>query len=366
MGKKKLLHVTTSLKMGGAERFLEQLVGGLLQHFDQRVITFYDGYFVERIRALGIPVYVVRGVLCRYDPVCLWRLISHIYVWRPNCIHAILWSASTLSKVCARIVGVPLVCGLHSPLNSNRGVSAVRTYIDRMLHSWANCYVAVSTHIQKQYRGLCQNVVVIENGVDDSACECKSKSGFDSHAFVIGSVGRLEYVKNHRLLIDVLVRARSIIPQLHVIIVGEGSLRNDLIAYAQQCGVGDRVTLCSGDARAYYEMFDLFVLPSFFEGLSYSLLEAMCAGVPVITTHRGDGGHDVVIDRETGYLFDPYNVDELVCIIMYLFDHKDVRIQIARSAHRVVKCHFSAARMVRRYRILFESLCKKTEKVQKI
>jgi hypothetical protein len=78
MPKLKVLHLTTSLKMGGAETILYDLLrnmdNGLYENY---VIYFYDGPFVDKLKNLEIPTYQVKGLFCKYDPIFMFRLFAH-------------------------------------------------------------------------------------------------------------------------------------------------------------------------------------------------------------------------------------------------------------------------------------------------
>src|SRR5690606_36537490 len=108
----------------------------------------------------------------------------------------------------------------------------------------------------------------------------RSKLGLAADALVVGCVGRLVPLKNHRLLLEQVPGLQRAFPRLRVVLIGEGPLRQELLSLADTLGIADRVLLAGArsDVDAIVPAFDVFALPSLTEGLSIALLEACAAG----------------------------------------------------------------------------------------
>lgn len=128
--------------------------------------------------------------------------------------------------------------------------------------------------------------------------------GLPQDAFLAGNIGRLSEQKNQSFLVDLLAR----MPALHVAILGEGHLREELLAQAARLGVADRLILLGATVRErvpdFLAALDAFVMPSLHEGLSLAMLEALGAGVPFVghdvptiasVVHGGIGGAGIVL-----------------------------------------------------------------------
>lgn len=361
----KLIHITSSLQMGGAENTLFQLIRGLHPRgFQQEVICFHAGPFVERIKALGIPVHVVSGYFYQYDIIFLWRLLRALKKSQPDIIHAQLWLANFLARFYGRVTGIPVVCAIHSPLNHNKKNTWVRSFIDKYTAKWACKTVFVARHLMRT-AGIrnyipAERAIVIENGVDAHylharaqisriPCECYE---FCSGTFVLGTVGRLVPVKNQLVLIDILARLYKQRYPVRLIIIGEGPVHDKLLNHAAALGVSHLVRIISGIALEYYELFDVFMLPSHAEGLSLSLLEAMSFMVPVIIAHQA--GSDVVHHEVNGYVADFTDINAVVKRIIFLMQNQENRQAIGYQGYETVKEHFSWAVMVNSYERLFQ------------
>lgn len=361
----KIVHVTSSLEMGGAENTLLHLVRGL-QHagIAQEVICFNAGPLVEYIRELGVPVYVVRGLFWRYDIIFIWRLWRTIKKARPNVIHAQLWFANFLMRCYARISHVPVVCAIHSPLNHNKKNTWFRMHLDRVSAGWAVRTVFVARHLRSSSALApfvpARRAVTIQNGVDIAYLYARSLVSrvprecyeFCAGNFIIGTVGRLVPVKNQRVLVDLLVQLP---PSVRLLIIGEGAEKEALLAYAHACGVAHAVKILSGVAIEYYDLFDIFMLPSHAEGLSLALLEAMSFMLPVVVA-RGAGADQVIKHEQNGFVVDYNDVGFVAQLISALMQDSSKRNEIGQNAYQVVQNNFSWACMVRAYRELFEEV----------
>ena len=168
--------------------------------------------------------------------------------------------------------------------------------------------------------------------------------GLPASARLIGSVGRLERVKGHDVLIEALVDLPA---DCHVVLAGDGSCRAELLGQAARLGLADRVHFLGPvqAPEALYPAFDLFCLPSRAEGFPRTLIEAQAAGIPVVATDVG-GAREAVCPS-TGRLAPPERPAELAAIL------GDALENAARlSPRRFVDPLHSNARMFDCYRAL--------------
>jgi glycosyltransferase involved in cell wall biosynthesis len=148
---------------------------------------------------------------------------------------------------------------------------------------------------------------VVSNGIDPGVLpderarrEARQLLGLDEAAFVIGTVGRLDPVKDLPTLIEAFRQVRHVRANAHLVIVGDGPERDALQRTA--AGVeGIKFTGHRGDVRRCLAAFDVYASSSVFEGVSLTILEAMASGCPVVATRVG-GTPEVVVDGRTGVL----------------------------------------------------------------
>lgn len=153
--------------------------------------------------------------------------------------------------------------------------------------------------------------------------EKRTELGFRPNDVVITSVGELNRNKNNRVILDALKRLNN--DNVHYLICGKGHLQQRLEEYAEKIGVSDAVHFLGyrTDVKELLCASDIFVLPSYREGLSRSLMEAMASGLPcVVSNIRGNS--DLIDDSLGGFLCDPRNSDDFASAIMKLIVNKDV------------------------------------------
>lgn len=179
----------------------------------------------------------------------------------------------------------------------------------------------------------------------------------DGRTITLGTVGRLDPVKNHASLLTAFAALRERHPRLGLIIVGDGPLRGALEARAADLGVASQVTFTGArnDTPDLMKGFDVFVLPSVNEGVSNTILEAMATGLPVVATRVG-GNPELVADGVTGRLYEPGNPAALQeALLPYLTDPALRGAHGAAARERVVQ-NFSLDSMVTRYLSLYDEL----------
>ncbi|HNT78218.1 MAG TPA: glycosyltransferase [Anaerolineae bacterium] len=181
--------------------------------------------------------------------------------------------------------------------------------------------------------------------------------GLPEHALVVIVVARLHVQKGHRFLIESLPSIHRTFPRAHFLFVGEGELRQDLEDRVKQTGVEEIVHFLGmrQDIPELLTLSDLFVLPSLWEGLPNSVLEAMAMGTPVIATNV-DGCPEVIRDGETGTLIPAEDSAALAQAIIRLLGDAVMRQQFAQAGQRWVVENFSEEKNISAFEQLYESL----------
>lgn len=357
---RKLVHVTSSLRMGGAEKLLYVMVAELQKEgFDQTVLYVHDGPYRSKLHALGIKTYQVKGTLFRYDPLFFIRLYRLIKREQPSVVHSLLWAANVSSRLSCWLLKIPVVSVYHNNVDQD---GAVRSLLDQLTLSLASHIVAVSDQVaqsisSRSWRPV-ERLSVITNGiaVDDNVVPFRSKEdlGIAKDSFVIGAVGRLVSIKRFEYLLEAY--AQSNIKQSCLVLVGSGPLERLLRQTAVRALIADRVYFITDhEALPYYQLFDCFVQPSDKEGVSLALLEAMSFKKPCIVMGVG-GYHPVITDHYDGLVLSSGNQEALIESLCELSRDKEYRDVLGQRAAQTVKRRFDLSVMVNRYKKLFDQL----------
>ncbi len=206
-----------------------------------------------------------------------------------------------------------------------------------------------------------QRVRVIHNGVDTDWLTPPAEPPADG-PFRIVSVGRLDAVKNHRLLLAGLARARHR-RTMRLRLVGDGSLREDLRQQVCRLGLSDLVELAGhdDDVPRHYRWACLFVLPSVYEGIGSSVLEAMSCGLPCVALRPKPpeiwtAGDELIEDGVTGVLLDGNDPSALAEVLDSLCEDRALCRRMGRAGRRRVEREFTWDRAAERYEQLLEQL----------
>lgn len=376
----KILHIISSLKVGGAERalcnFLEQRA---TQGHNHCVAYFHDGPCLDALKRLKIPTYHINGWLYRYDAGAYRQLAQLIQDIKPDLLHTSLWAANIIGRLLARRYKLPVINELHG---NNIDEGRLRNLIDRHTVAMASRLVAVSdtvktvytnnivAHLPKaQQQTVTDRLCVIQNGIDANGLhQLVAKNPLTRHelsisedAFVIGAVGRLEPIKSYDVLIKAFAHLQTLPLQRPIVlcIVGDGSQAAALHTLAEQLGLATNIifTGMRDDAYRFYPLFDCFVLSSQSEGLSLALLEAMSFGVPVVSTHS-HAMHDVITDNVDGLLVPPNNPELLSLTIHRLCRNPALHQDIAAAARQRVQTSFTIDRVVKNFEQIYQQLVK--------
>jgi glycosyltransferase involved in cell wall biosynthesis len=203
---------------------------------------------------------------------------------------------------------------------------------------------------------------VIYNGVDISrftpsrvgVAEQRARYGIGENTFVVGSVGRLAREKNQLPLIDVVAELRAANADVHLMLVGDGPMRETLELRAAEKGIADAVTFTGAlaDVRVGLKMLDVFVLPSFSETFSNAALEAMAMQVPVILTRTG-GAAEMIEEGREGYIIDVHELPRrLPGLLNQLRTDHVLRSRMAAAALSRAQTTFSWEGMLGAYQSL--------------
>jgi glycosyltransferase involved in cell wall biosynthesis len=287
---------------------------------------------------------------------------------RPDIVHTHTSKAGFLGRLAARLEHVPHI--VYTPHGHVFGgyfsPAATRVFIglERLAARWTDRIVTLTDAEAAQHLALGigrpGQFITIASGVDLDDIASAVPVRLAPHGPVIGTVGRLTSIKGHQHLIDAVPEILRRYPAAHVVLVGDGELRQALTERTRRLGVDGRVIFTGyrEDIPALIAGMDVFVLPSLNEGMGRVLVMAMALGKPIVATHVG-GVPELLGEGEAGLLVPPSNPRALADAIgMLLAD--PVRAKALAEAGRLRVPRYSAQGMVdslaRLYRELMASV----------
>lgn len=364
-----VLYLITDLNFGGAQKVLSDMLKRLDKNrFMPTVACLFggDGPVADEIRAIDIPV-VDLGMIAKWRLDALVRLFLLLRRMRPVILHASLFHANIPGRVFGRLAGVPIIITWRQNVNIG---GQIRELINRWTAELGDRTVAVSDLVLqveiKRARISPDKVVTIYNGIDVSAfatpnpeVAAQIRQSFDipPGTLLVGTVGRLHPQKGLDNLLTAMPIIKRQFPNLRLLIIGDGELRNSSEIQAQSLGISDDVIFTGPrtDVPEIIPTLDVFSLPSLWEGLSLALLEAMAAGLPVVATSVG-GTPEVVVDGATGLLVPPRDPTALAEAITHILTNPSMAHRMGQAGRERVTKHFSIDETVRKTEQLYETL----------
>lgn len=363
-------HVIHELCIGGLENGLVNLVNRMPSDRYRHAIVCMTGYseFRERIRHSDVQVFAMnrgQASLAR-TYLDLYRLFRRL---EPSIVHTRNLSGldALLPAVCARVA--VRIHGEHGrDMHDLDGTNPKYRRLKRMFRPLVTHYTAVSADLAAYLEGPigvpAARIRQIYNGVDTGLFRPNVSGPStvpDDRPFVVGTVGRLQPVKDQVSLVKAfgtaLEHGSSAMRNARLVIIGEGPSRPDIEQAIAEASLQSQVELLGArnDIPELLRTMDLFVLPSLAEGISNTILEAMASGLPVIATRTGGNG-DLVRDGVTGALVDVGDWSAMgEQIAAYAADRARL-LGHAEAARQRAEREFSLDAMVENYTALYDSL----------
>lgn len=360
----RLLAYTDSKTVGGAELALGYLLNALAEQIEVGVLAT-DLRIAEKIAGHrpGTVSMAVRPPIGVYDLRSLLEHRAAIRAFAPDVLHcnqAWPWACAygELAGLLDRRTRVLAVDHLPVP----GAIPRVRRAGRRLLARRLDAHVSVGERSAREVElivGLDRNTVgAVPNGVPSRPSWAPGLLELDDRQTdrdgpVIGSLGRLTDQKGY----DLLVRALPELPSARLVLVGDGSQRPALEGIAAELGVADRLQITGWveDAPKRLAEFDIFALPSRWEGMPLSILEAMRAGLPVVACDVGSVC-EVVRDGETGYVVAADDLSALRDRLGRLLADVALRARMGECARGVADAFFTDTLMARRYEAVYGSM----------
>ena len=367
-----VVHLVYRLDFGGLETVLAECVNGMPAERYRHAIVCLTDYteFAKKITQPGVKIYALHKPpgAALGTHLKLWKLLRSL---QPTILHTYNLAAIEYSFTAA-MAGVPI--RIHAEhgrdLSDPEGKNRKHNLLRRLLIPFIDCFVPVSRDLR---RWLTTAIGVpdtknrlINNGVDTARFQPRIKSSQqptdEAPLFVVGTVGRIQDIKNHQGLVRAFVRLREMLPALastlRLHIIGDGPLMAQLQVQVAATGIGDQIWLAGSrtDIASLMQEFSVFVLPSFAEGTPVTLLEAMAAGLPVVASPVG-GIPDVVADGRTGTLAVATDIEAIATALASYCTQPDRAAAHGAAGRQLVESHYSIAAMLSNYTELYDTLC---------
>lgn len=363
-------YIVSSLNYGGVEKFVIDLANNIdTQYYKPVIISLTEAAPLAAQLKNHIKIYYL-DKKAGNDFSIPKKIKTIVAKEQIKILHSNNWSTFVEAVAAKLICKIPLVHTQHG-MEKNDVESSVKRIIRnkiRLFSAYCTDNVVVVSDATKQFVnkewGFPERKINhIYNGVDTEKYssneltrnKIRLKHGINEQDIVIGSVGRLMPVKNYPNLLKAFAKITN--KNSKLILVGEGPDLNNLKMLGTQLKIADRTRFLGArpDIDKMLNIMDIFVLPSFSEGVSLSLLEAMAVSLPCVATAVG-GNVEVVEHNKNGLLVQSDDFLSLANTLNKLIENYKLRKTIGQSALNRVNQLFSFSSMLHQYQSIYSTL----------
>lgn len=370
----KVLVCIPCLLTGGTEIQTLNLVQALIQGGHQVVTLCYFEHsreMVSRFRQSGSEV-------CCLSPegkrIGGWRSIVFLYqglrralkTYRPDVAHVQYMAPGAIPIVLLRLLGVrQIIATTHTAADIYPNLRLVH-FIQRHC---VRAFTCITERAEQSFFGSSQlydaqtslkkrNHFTIYNALSRQFTDLSLQRADDRQPFTLGVVSRLERIKGMDLVMPALAEVRKAHPDVRLLVVGDGSLRQEMQEQAEDLRLQAAVEWAGRQSQEslpqWYQRMDIVLMPSRSEGFGLTAIEAMACGCVVVAARIG-GLPEVVRDEEVGLLHEPESIADMASKINRLIEHPDLWKEMAEKSAAYVQ-RFSFNRYVQLFNDLYRKL----------
>lgn len=372
---KRILHIVGDSEFGGGAIVILQLASAAKAKGYEVSILTTSSKLIEESSTRGIqPVQldcIWRPIRPIKDIVGLWRLLRYLQSNRYDIVHTHTSKAGFVGRAAATLAKIPFVLhtvhGFSFHEQSKRLPVFIYSTLERIASRWCDKIVTVSEYHRDwalQLRiGDAEKLIAISNGIsEDRAISSKTRNeirkefGISPEDVMLVSAGRLAHQKGLEYLVPAV---KSLLTkghhQLRVVLAGDGAMRPELEALIDFFGVTENFHLTGfrSDIPDILSAADIAVMPTEREGLSISLLEAMAAQKPIVTTTIGSN-REVTQDGDCAELVEPKEIDALALALEKLMLDKHYATQLGEKARKRFLDKYTESKMISAYLKTYE------------
>jgi glycosyltransferase involved in cell wall biosynthesis len=377
--KAKVLHISATISMGGLEHHLLALCSDLVEKSFDVVLAYWrgGGELKSSFEARGIKVKRL-NIKKSYSPLNFLEFSKLIKAEKPDIVHTHGPLAEIYGNWAARWHGIRSIVSTKHADEVRWKIPWVRPF--HYLASIPNsAIIAISNHVasytKKMWVANKGKVATFHYGLDlkvfdallDRVDSKKIRAEIGAgDSLLVGTVARLEPQKGIEYLIQAIPTIREQVPGVKFVIVGRGSKEAFLKTVAEKIGASDDIIWLKNrkDVPHLMSVFDLFVLPSTWEGFGLVLLEAMACSKAIVAS-RVSAIPEIVVDKETGVLVEPRDSKALADSVTLLLKDKPMAYEMGVRGRARVEEEFRAEKMCEQTQLLYEKLLNRMGRSEK-
>ena len=325
----KITFITDTLQAGGAERVISILANRLQEReYEIEIIclrmhkVFYE--FNPSVKLTFAEDYVNGGFLKKM----IW-LRKYIKQQQPSVVIAFMVGVYVVTLL--SLIGTKQRIIVSERIDPRKTSKKIRNILRYMVLPLVQHMVVQTENIKSYFPAFIRKrTSIIFNPVTEAVFETETDDVVKKKRLI--NVGRLYDQKNQRMLIDAFSKVKEQFPDYELAIFGEGPLQEELQNFINEKGVSNSVKLMGKSSQIIEELktSEIFCLSSDYEGMSNAMIEAVCLGLPVVTTDIS-GARDVIVDGENGYIVNVNDADGFANAISKILSDKELMQRMERN-----------------------------------
>jgi glycosyltransferase involved in cell wall biosynthesis len=367
----RVLHVTFNMGIGGTEQVIRQLVSGLDRETISSEILCIDGQvgaIGEQLQETGIPIVAVQR-RPGFDRSLIRIIRTRLRKGNFDVVHCHQYTPWVYGWFAALGLPVSVVFTEHGRFYPDR-YRYKAALVNQAMARTTRAMVAISEATRQalaRYEFLPRSRIrVVYNGIAalqpdrDRMAVLRAELGIPDQAFVMGTVSRMDPVKNQSMMLRAFHRFLQQCPEGWLLVVGDGAERESLQSLAGELGISERVTFTGSVSQPanHMALMEVFLLSSFTEGTSMTLLEAMSLGIPAVATDVG-GNPEIVREGLNGMLVPVDDEQAFAEAMIGLWQESETRSQLGQGARSRFDERFSREVMVNAYQEIYREAAHK-------
>jgi glycosyltransferase involved in cell wall biosynthesis len=347
----KIGYLIGSSEIGGTEKMILTIA----KNIDKNLFDFVflcirgEGKFTEKLRKLNYKVYVLN---LKKNLFLFIKLFIYIKREKIDILQSFLFLGNIIGRIYGKLLKIKLI------ISSQRSTDEWRKWyhwlIERITKNFVDVYIsnsyAAKDVLIKKAKVPRKKIKVIHNGIEIPEKVEKLKRDY----IAIGSIGNLRKAKGHFNLIKAAKIVVEKYKNVKFYIIGEGELKEGILKMIKEEKLENFFILTGyvENVYSYLKIFDIFVLPSLWEGCPVSLLESMGYGIASIATDVGDVSY-IIENGKDGFIVEKNDYLKLSEKIIYLIENEEERKKIGEKAREKIKKYFSCEEMVEKYASIY-------------
>jgi glycosyltransferase involved in cell wall biosynthesis len=364
---KKILHLTFDMRIGGTEQVIKNLIDGAdTNEFENSIFCIESpvGPFGKILMDKGIHIHS-EARQQGFDFQLVKNIRKYISDHNIDMLHCHQYTPWVYGTIAAMFTKTKIVFTEHGRFYPDSSTWK-RKLVNPILNLFTDSVVAISEATKQalvEYENISRrSIVVIYNGIaelkvdNDKVKQLRLSLDLDENKIILGTIARFDPIKNHKMMLRAFANISIQHTNAVLVIVGDGDERTNLESLVDELKIKDKVifTGYNPNPQHYLAMMDIYLLSSFSEGTSMTLLEAMSLGKPCVVTDAG-GNAEIIKHNENGLVADNDNLEQFTgCCNILIADNVKQKLY-GEEGRKIFEGHFSLENMRNRYRSLYET-----------